>query len=388
MERITRRRALQATGSAGVLALAGCIDDGLSEGDPSHGELEGEELEYDVFQIGPSLSRPPWATDEETTGFVTLIENERDQPWMIDDPDEVEGLEEWYTATDFDESVIVCVRSVGPNTCYDEVAVSDVRRTTATLDGEETAVIAATAEAVDTSEEDVECGQAVTYPAALVRVTDDDLPAEAAFTVTDGWGETADVDTTGGVIDPDDLPGYVRPSGDPRTVPDPLVCDGEFERHWSPDDDVAWGELVHEDGDPLLAMRIENPQYGGDDGDRALEFERGDEVRVTMRTVADRPVDTGNRNKYGLEVLTEDGWMDVRGTSDDAPMEYTDEAIHHLPGEGFEWTFVLTDDGVLDGHVHEDRLEVCPGLPEGRYRFAFWGAIGDESLAVAFDLVG
>ncbi|MXV63139.1 hypothetical protein GS429_13885 [Natronorubrum sp. JWXQ-INN-674] len=395
IEGVTRRRALLSAGSIGSIALAGCLDGGRTDQETANGNGDDErtdgDVAYDVFQLGSSSSRPAWADgDGSVPGFVALFESERALSWLIDDADAVEGLEEWLSETDFDESVIVFVESVGPNTCYSEVSVSDVAiSAAAVVDGdEETAAITGTAEAADTSDGTAVCGDAVTYPSAFVRVTGDDLPGEAAFRITDGWGDTDEVDTTGGAVDPETIPGYVRPSHDPRTIPDALECESdEFERHWSPDDDVEWGEVT-DDGEPTLAMRLENPQYDGDDEDQALEFERGEEVRISMQNVSSGPVDTGNSNKYGLEVLTDDGWMDVRGTGDGTPVGYTDEAVVHSPGEGFDWTFELTEDGVLEGHAHEEWLEVCPELPAGRYRFVFWGVIGDESLAVAFDYTG
>ncbi|WP_137291646.1 hypothetical protein [Natronorubrum halophilum] len=396
MKDATRRRTLLSVGSVGSLALAGCLDaggpdretatDGTDDG--TDDDRIDEDVSYDVFQIGPA-PRPTWAEgDGSAPGFVALLES-GELPWMIDDLDAVEGLEEWFTETDFDESVIVFVGTVGSNTCYDEVSVSDVTLSSTTVgDGnDETVAITGTAAAADASDGMEACGDAVTYPSAFVRVTGDDLPSVAAFEITNAWGETRDVDTTGGVTDPEVLPGYVRPSHDPKAIPGALECaDDGFVRHWSPDDEIAWGD-VRDDGEPTLAMRVQNPQYDGDDERRALEFERGDEVRVSMHNVSGGTVETGNSHKYGLEVLTDDGWMDVRVIADGTPVGYTDEALAHSPGEGFEWTFELTEDGVLAGHVHEDLLAVCPELKAGRYRFVFWGVIGEKSLAVAFDYV-
>ncbi|MGM0605971.1 MAG: hypothetical protein ACQETB_09940 [Halobacteriota archaeon] len=63
-------------------------------------------------------------------------------------------------------------------------------------------------------------------------------------------------------------------------------------------------------------------------------------------------------------------------------MGYTDEAIGHRPGDGFEWSFEMTAARNLAGHVREERLTVCPTLPAGRYRFVHW----QPAIAVAFDL--
>ncbi|MFP8954332.1 hypothetical protein ACLI4Z_15395 [Natrialbaceae archaeon A-arb3/5] len=387
MHRFTRRTALLSAGSIGTLALAGCLDgpgDGDEPGDDeSDDDTSGSdgEIEYDVFQLGTTGSQPDWSTDDQP-GFVGLAETPADLDWMIDEPTDTDDLEEWIQTTDFDESVLVLVETVGPNTCYNEVAVEEVGLASG---GDR---IVGDARAVDTSDDEL-CGQAITYPAALVRVTGDGLPAEAVFTVTNGHGETSEVGTADAIPDPDDLDGYVRPSEDPQTVPDTLECDDdEFERHWSPDEAVAWGETHDEDGAAQLAMRVQNPQYDGDDETRALAFERGDEVQIAMQAVSNGTVMTGNRHKYALEVLTDDGWMDVRGMTGNTPVGYTDEGVVHSPDEGFEWSFELTEDGVLDGHVHEDRLAVCPDLQAGRYRFVFWGTAGNEPLAVAFDFTG
>ncbi|RQG96262.1 hypothetical protein [Natrarchaeobius oligotrophus] len=403
MDRFTRRDALLATGSVGIGAIAGCLEDprtggengsgnGDTGGNGSAGTGGDGDVTAETFQLGPTLSRPLWHEHEDgRTGFLTVLESDRDAPWMIDDPDEIDGLEEWYGETDFSESVLVYVQTVGPNTCYSEVDVRDVAVSADALGGEESErAITATARPVDVSDEGEACGEAVTYPAAFVRVTGDELPSAAAFEITDGWGETETVDSTGGLLDPDGLPGFVRPTHDPETVPDALSCDADdFERLRSPDDgDVAWGETAGDDGEALLAMRVENPQYDGDDERQALAFERGDEVRIRVRNVSDGTVTTGNRNKYSLEVSTADGWMDVRGAVDDAPIAYTDEGIIHPPGEGFEWTLTLSESGVLEDDVHGEHLEICPDLPDGRYRFVFWGGSGDGVPAVAFDLVG
>lgn len=105
-------------------------------------------------------------------------------------------------------------------------------------------------------------------------------------------------------------------------------------------------------------------------------------MTVTLTSLGPGTGGTGNRNKYSLQVLTEAGWQDVRGSTDGEPLPYTDEAVRHEPGEGFRWTFDLTPEGVIAGHVHEDALAVCPGLPAGRYRFVFW----EPLVAVSFDL--
>lgn len=73
---------------------------------------------------------------------------------------------------------------------------------------------------------------------------------------------------------------------------------------------------------------------------------------------------------------------------DGTPKPYEAIAIAHNPGEGFEWRFELTADGITDVPTHDDSLTVCPGLRSGRYRFVYWGIPDAEAdaVAVAFDL--
>lgn len=207
-----------------------------------------------------------------------------------------------------------------------------------------------------------------------VRVTFDGAPPErATLTITNGWDESADVTATVSDPlgpDPADLPGHVRPEDDP-VVREPLTCDREgFQRHESWVEDPPWGQTTDDSGDAAFALRIDR-----------LEAAYGESITVTMTNVGDAIQSTGNRNKYALQTYTESGWQDVRGATDGGPFPYTDEAILHHPGEGFEWTLELTEDGLVADHVHADRLIVCPDLEPGRYRFVFW------EPAVAFDLV-
>lgn len=53
----------------------------------------------------------------------------------------------------------------------------------------EDATITGEIAAIDTSEGDVGCGDAITYPSALIRPEYDDLPENVEITFIDGWGE-------------------------------------------------------------------------------------------------------------------------------------------------------------------------------------------------------
>lgn len=387
MERPTRRRTLRAVGLGCGALLGGCLsddgadptgtddptdaDDPTGTDDPTATEplsLDG----YDVVPFAASLSAPDWYDDEEPPGHVELFASEAAAREGLDfervPEDRRSEVESFVADTDFASARLLYVGSVGPNTCYRAVEVSELELDDGTLVG--------AAAAVAPGDGDRVCGQAITFPSSLVRATVDGRPPNAAtVTVTDGWGDEETFEVTAD-LDPEDLPGHVRPEGDPETVPAALDCgDDDFERHGPGVDPstVRWGLAADDDGEPTFALRVED-----------LAYQRGETVRVALTNVSDSKQHTGNRHKHGLEVYTEDGWQDVRGWADGRPRGYTDEALAHDPGEGFEWTFEFTEDGVLAGHVHEDDLTVCPGLPAGRYRFVFW----EPAVAVAFDLRG
>ena len=189
------------------------------------------------------------------------------------------------------------------------------------------------------------------------------------------------------MIDPDTLAGGVQPDGDPPAVPAAIDCATEaFDRHAAyVDDSVAYGTLTDDSGNPMFALRARNPNADVVDN---LTFERGDEIDLRLLNVSNASLTTGNKHKYNLQLQTEAGWEEVRGTTGD-PSEilYTDVGFGHAPGEGFKWTFELSEDRLLAGHTHEDDLAVCPDLQSGRYRFAYWGTL-DDPLAVEFDYTG
>jgi len=307
-----------------------------------------------------------------------LITEERDAGWLLRDADA--ETRSFVEATDFEASVVAYAESVGPTTCDDEISFSGV----AVEDG--TLVADATVE--NTAAENEACGEAITYPAALLRVTTDPLPEAIRLSITDGWGNTDEVTGEDGVRDPSRLDGFVRPDGEPQSVPASLDCDDDaFERHPWTLGEVSWGsgDGSGGTGDGGLELRVINPAYEGDDPSEALRFERGDDLRIEMTNVSNGTVEVGNHGKYNLEVHTEAGWTEVRGGDDGSRFEYTDELITHRPGDTVEWEFSMTEAGLVDGGPHADVLRVCPDLETGRYRFVFWGA---DDLAVAFDYVG
>ncbi|MFC5277595.1 hypothetical protein ACFPM1_02255 [Halorubrum rubrum] len=394
MRGISRRSTLlgigTAAGAVGVAGVAGCLGRSAprSGDDAADGHAGSDpDLETAVHQTGGALSGPAWRRTERP-GFCTLFAERVAVEWLLRDapPETIAFVDE----TDFEESALAYVESVGRNTCERLVEFADV----AVDDGTLTA--AAEVTAVDDADGDVACGQAITYAGAFLRVTADTLPESIRVEVTDGWGTSTELTGEDGVRDPAALDGSVRPDGDPPNVPPALSCpDDAFERHPAAyDGEVNWGSGGGVDGESGLELRVVDPENDGDDADdsggstdggdpnEVLRFERGDAFRVEMTNVSARPVGVGNHAKYNLEVETEAGWTDVRG-SDDGGFEYTDELVLTRPGETVEWSFSMDEEGIVAEHPNDD-LRVCPDLGTGRYRFVFFGA---DDLAVAFDHV-
>lgn len=370
---IDRRTALRLAGVGVVGSLAGCIgENGTDNGNNGNGQTGG----IAGYETHPLTVRASLGPDfpEEGTGRVILVDSEERQRAALQpyDPseDRTDEIGEFIGGIDYGTDRLVVIESVGPNACHDRVEIDGVESSEGRL--------RADAAVVDTSDEATACAEVVTYPSALLKVTFEGDPAdEAAIEITDGWGETATVNASVDDSlspDPEDLSGYVRPEADADPVEE-LVCpDEEFERHdqWYDEDEVVLGDM-EADGEPVFSLRVEETEY-----------ERGETVDIRLTNVSDRTAETGNRAKFNLQVYTDAGWQDVRG-ADSGPFPYTDEAVIHPPGEGFEWSFELTEEGVVEDAFHDFR--VCPGLPAGRYRFAFFGVIGDGILAVEFDLL-
>ena len=398
MHQLSRRSTLSGVGTLGGLAaLAGCVDDGgdgSTDGgsnggantnatgtDVDEGGSSSTVTDVTVHQVGRALSGPAWRRDERP-GFCTVIEARDDAAWLLRDADAETTA--FVEETDFDAAVLLYVESVGPNTCYGHITVEDV-----SVDGDR---LTATATAINTGDEGAICGQAITYVGAFCRVAVASAPSTTRVTITDGFGTTATLSAADGVRDPAALDGAVEPSGDPPAVPAALTCSDEsFERvggGYEPP--VNWGAGGGLTTDAGLALRVRRPDgsnettSNGDERENgSVRFNRGETVQIRLTNVSARPIGVGNRHKYAFEVQTADGWVDVRG-DDDGVFEYTDELIRLSPGEGFEWSFELTESGVVADHP-QSSARVCPSLQPGRYRFVFWGA---NNLTVAFDYLG
>ena len=162
------------------------------------------------------------------------------------------------------------------------------------------------------------------------------------------------------------LSGQIRPTDSPGSPVNEFSCDkSNFTRHPPMYDEgsVPWGDTGY------VSLRIDD-----------TAFEYGDTARITLTNTSDSTITLGLKYMYQIELLTEDGWQDVRGQIGDDEFQYIEMATEAAPGEVFEWSLRLTEEGVVPD---EKDFTVCPKLVSGRYRFVYWAA---SQVAVAFDL--
>ncbi|WP_327053531.1 hypothetical protein [Halomicrococcus gelatinilyticus] len=223
MAPVTRRDALLVAGSGIAASIAGCLgrlDSGSSpeddtttddtttaEGDKPPESTEttdesdgnggtGAVTDYETVQLGTTTGAPEWYQENERTAGDVSVSRSKQQLETIlterfDDGERPAAVSDLLEGVSFEESLFLYAESVGPDTCHDEVEVSGVEVSDGTL--------TATASVVDTSGEDEGCGQAVTFPAALVLVTFDGEPvSDVSVTVVDGWGNESGVGMASG----------------------------------------------------------------------------------------------------------------------------------------------------------------------------------------------
>lgn len=169
-----------------------------------------------------------------------------------------------------------------------------------------------------------------------------------------------------GTIPDGGMNGSIRPTEDPETVPQEWRCtDSEFTRHPAYYENVKWGDTAE------VSLRISD-----------TAFEYGDTAQITLTNVTEGRAETGTEIHWGLEILTDDGWQEVRGKTGSESFNYSDIGTELPLGEGFEWRIELTEEGIIQ---ETSEGTVCPDLVSGRYRFVYWGGI-DPAVAVGFDL--
>jgi hypothetical protein len=200
----SRRRLLYGVGTASLLAVAGCLDappdstDGNTSTDsPNASAVRDAPDGTAVLQLAPSFTDPAWSTaPTEDIGYVARYDTRAATESLLNRPgDTPDHVSDFVAATDFDAATILYLQSVGSSTCYDTIEVSSV-----SVPDE---AVVATASAVDTSGSNTACGQAITYPSAVVRVPGDDLPEATRVRFTSGYGTTGTVTATDTAADGD-----------------------------------------------------------------------------------------------------------------------------------------------------------------------------------------
>lgn len=368
--RLDRRGALRA-GCLGVgAALAGCLGAGengrIPTESPPRSVLAVTDADTTQFAVRGSVG---W---DDEPGNVVIVDSEARQRSVLTKyglpDDRRDRVLEFLDDIDYGVERLVLVESVGPDRCHDELEIGNAAV------GDDGIVAEATVRATDGDA----CTTALTYPSALLRARfNAEPPDAAAIEITDGRGGESTV--TASVEDslspaPEDLPGNVRPESAAEPIA-ALACEtAGVDRHDQrfDENDRRWGDY-EVDGTAALALRVDD-----------LRYEHGETLNVSLTNVADQPVETGNSSTYNLQVRTAAGWEDVRVIDDGASFDYTDEAVSHGPGEGFDWSIELTETGVIEASATGD-ARVCPDLRSGRYRLAYFG-VETGAVAVAFDL--
>lgn len=179
-------------------------------------------------------------------------------------------------------------------------------------------------------------------------------------------------------INPNELEGYISPEENPSSVPESLTCEeSEHGRVATNTTSPAYGEVEAQtsEGERVtgFALRIDT-----------LEISPGDSFSITLTNISNVELLRGNSSKFSLELRTEAGWEEIRVWTAE-PRAYPDEAVVVSPGDGYVWEFDWQDDAFGTDSMWEDRMEVCPAPQEGRYRFTYWGVLGN-AVAVEFDV--
>jgi hypothetical protein len=107
--------------------------------------------------------------------------------------------------------------------------------------------------------------------------------------------------------------------------------------------------VTADDGTPSFSLRLQTRPGPAADDPTTVAY--GEEIRLSLWNVSTERRHTGVRDKWNLQILTTEGWRDVRGSTDGDPLPYPDLALIHRPGEGLTWTIELTERAILDGHL-------------------------------------
>lgn len=181
------------------------------------------------------------------------------------------------------------------------------------------------------------------------------------------------------IIDPEQLDGYVKPDTESPIDIESLECVTDHHgRVSSRSRSPSYGEVKAQtrEGDQRMgfALRI---------GEKTVT--PNGQFEITLTNISNKPLVRGNSSKFNIEVETDAGWEDVRVWTTETKPEYPAELILQKSGDEYVWTFTWEDGTFVTHSLYEERMTVCPGVPEGRYRFSYWG-IPSRTLAVEFDV--
>ena len=179
MTRLTRRASVRRLAALCALPLAACIDEpGDGGGSDDDDGDPGASLTTDVHHAAARSVGLEWDY-RERPGICLLIDDADDADPLLEDVGE--ETEAFVRETDFEESVLLYVESIGPDACHDRLEFGEFSTENETVSGE--------AAVADSAEDDEVCSTVLTYPRAFVRVTADPLPTHAEMTLTDGNGD-------------------------------------------------------------------------------------------------------------------------------------------------------------------------------------------------------
>jgi hypothetical protein len=112
----------------------------------------------------------------------------------------------------------------------------------------------------------------------------------------------------------------------------------------------------------------------------------GDDVTFALKHIGERELELGQKYQYNILRASDGGdWEPVYRIAE--LTTWTALGIRVAPGGGYEWPFTFTRDGLerKNGKANPPYV-VCSPLEPGTYRFAFFGMVDDETLAVEFEV--
>lgn len=185
-----RRTVLTLTGTTLILSLAGCLESGETD-ESDDDSVSGEPVEYEVSEYAPSLRDTEVGPGDHSLAVHVETPDQAEMAFdyesLSDDARAV--AESFVDETDFETELLVYVETRAPDACH-SLSLTSLELREATLVG--------SVESTDTSGEDEDCPAVETTPALLVRVqAEPTRPSHAELDVTDGWGDTQQVSSSG-----------------------------------------------------------------------------------------------------------------------------------------------------------------------------------------------